>query len=357
MVAYCQIASECRPSIVGDIRSDGHKWVDSEFSDFRIVEWRRRLPHSLQFDSRHQRFDPNLEDRSQYRMRLLLYLRANQMRMMIRRQSAARPSPTQTDASHMHSMVEVACDTIRILSDVTHTCDVYHTQQRTFNHFLETAISSLLMAVACRQDLKDSRCLSGLTMAMDMVKDLASKSSMMRKLRDKLQELKIVQVIMKHQSTIQPTEAVRIPGHPNNTTERILLGSNNVQLRSSTRRHSIHTTPTSRPGTSSLALFPWTAQEVPTPSSSGLQALNFGSDENPSPVSYSTAPSLLNDSTSWPLAASSLGVEGISPPLEPPTVDGVEIDDSALLDLQNFPYPYFSDLQGMLDVDVNTFTF
>lgn len=357
MVAYCQIASECRPSIVGDMRSDGHKWVDSEFSDFRIVEWRRRLPRSLQFDSRHQRFDPNLEDRSQYRMRLLLYLRANQMRMMIRRQSTARPSPNRTDASHIHSMVEVACDTIQILSEVTHTCDVYHTQQITFNHFLETAISSLLMAVARRQDLKDSQCLSGLTMAMDMVKDLASKSSMMRKLRNKLQELKIVQVIMKHQSTVQPTEAVRTHDHPNNATERIVLGPSNVQRRSSTRRHSIHTTPTSRPVISSLPPLSWPTQEVPTPSSSGLQAMNFGSDENPSPISYSTAPSLLNDNTSWPLAASSLGVEGISPPLEPPTVSGVEINDSTLLDLQNFPYPYFSDLQGMLEVDVNTFTF
>lgn len=357
MVAYCQIASECRPSIVGDMRSDGHKWVDSEFSDFRIVEWRRRLPRSLQFDSRHQRFDPSLEDRSQYRMRLLLYLRANQMRMMIRRQSTARPSTSQTDSSHMHSMIEVACDTIQILSDVTHTCDVYHTQQRTFNHFLETAISSLLMAVARRQDIKDSRCLTGLTMAMDMVKDLASKSSMMRKLRNKLHDLKIVQVIMEHQSTIQPTEAVRTRDHPSNTAERSVSGPSTVQQRSSARRHSIHATPISRPETSSLAPLPWTTQEVLTPSSSDPQAMNFGSNENPSPISYSTAPSLLNDSTSWSLAASNLGVEGISPPLEPPTVNGVEINDSALLDVQNFPYPYFSDLQGMLDVDVNTFTF
>lgn len=193
MVVFCRIATECRSSIIGPNSS----CTARDFSDFRVVEWRRNLPHTLRFDNSHPEYKSSEEPRSHYRLRLLLYLRANQMRTVIRRHSAIRPGPGNTDTSSMQTAIEIACDTIRILVTVVQSSDVYQAQQKTFNYFLESAISSLLLGVSHRKDIGEPSHFEELHMVMGLVRGLATKSQMMRKLCDKLERLKVVQAALK----------------------------------------------------------------------------------------------------------------------------------------------------------------
>lgn len=114
----------------------------------------------------------------------------------------------------MQTAIEVACDTIRILNTVVQTSDVYQAQQKTFNHFLESAISSLLLAVGHRKDTGEPSYFEELHMVMGLVRGLATKSLMMRKLCDKLERLKVFQAALKlgtqnitSSGSMQPTKA------------------------------------------------------------------------------------------------------------------------------------------------------
>lgn len=119
------------------------------------------------------------------------------MRTVIRRHSAFRSGPGHIDTSSMQTAIEVACDTIRILVTVVQTSDVYQAQQKTFNHFLESAFSSLLLAIGHRKDTGEPSYFEELHMVMNLVRGLATKSWMMRKFCDKLERLKVVQAALK----------------------------------------------------------------------------------------------------------------------------------------------------------------
>ncbi|KAI1878284.1 uncharacterized protein JN550_000466 [Neoarthrinium moseri] len=186
MVAYCRIASEVRDSGLGTVSTSPVKDAARDLADFRIVEWRRNLPCGLHFTP-DEKFDPMKESRGQYRLRLVLYLRANQMRTVIHRKSALRSGTGHINTSSVNAMVGVAQDTIRILADLVKTSNIYQTQQKTFNHFLESALSSLLLITCCSKSSVDRSCLKEVKLAMSLVQMLSSTSSITRRLRDRLQ--------------------------------------------------------------------------------------------------------------------------------------------------------------------------
>ncbi|KAJ6442397.1 fungal specific transcription factor [Purpureocillium lavendulum] len=188
MVAYCRIASEVRKSIQEQSAStQGISDSTRDLLDFRIVEWRRNLPGRLQFRGVDDKFDPEHENRGHYRIRLTLYLRGNQMRTIIHRKASVRPGSSNLDPSNANIMAQVAQDTIRVLVNLARDTDIYRAQHRTFNHFLQTALSSLLLAMCCTDDVDMDTCLRDAHEAMDLVKQLSNESPITRRLLDKLQ--------------------------------------------------------------------------------------------------------------------------------------------------------------------------
>ncbi|CAI4217673.1 unnamed protein product [Parascedosporium putredinis] len=219
MVAYCRIATECRSSILGQ----GSSRTARDFSDFRVVEWRLK------------------ESRSRYRLRLLLYLRANQMRTVIRRHSAFRSGQAELDPSSLQTALDVACDTIRVLVTVVRTSDVYQAQQKTFNHFLESALSSLLLFAGRHRGTVGApyRHVEELHMAMALVRGLSDKSWMMRKLCDKLERLKVVQAALKSREGA-------LSGSLKVNADNYLGGEQRYRRRDALIHGDRHTTPTSK---------------------------------------------------------------------------------------------------------------
>jgi hypothetical protein len=185
MVSYCRIAAEVRDSPLGVPSFSHTNDASRDLLDFRIREWRRNLPQSLQFDAA-QDFKPPKDSRGQYRLRLLLYLRANQMRIVIHRKSALRPGSTTVDTSSANSLANVAQDTIRTLAKLAESSDIYQSQQRTFNHFLESALSALLLVTCWPKTSSEHNCIEEVQLALNLIQRLSSTSSITRKLREKL---------------------------------------------------------------------------------------------------------------------------------------------------------------------------
>ncbi|KAJ4152150.1 hypothetical protein NW765_017659 [Fusarium oxysporum] len=186
MIAYCKIASEVRRSILDHSLSlPATSESRRDFLNFRVVQWQRNLPQRLQFRGIEDRFELAKEKRGEYRLRLTLYLRANQMRTVIYRNSALQSGPSSFNQSSVNDMAKIAQDTIRILVGLERTTDIYRTQHRTFNHFLETAISSLLL-ICYAGSMQTVSCLQDVVAAMELAKQLSSQSPITRRLSDKL---------------------------------------------------------------------------------------------------------------------------------------------------------------------------
>ena len=160
-----------------------------DFLNYRVVEWQRNLPTRLQFSGVEDKYDPGREERGEYRLRLTLYLRANQMRILIHRKSAVRAGTEAFDSSSVNAMAELAKDTIRILVGLARDTDIYCAQHKTFNHFLEAALSALLLIICCGGNTKGESCLEEAHGAIELVRQLSTQSPITRRLRDKLQDI------------------------------------------------------------------------------------------------------------------------------------------------------------------------
>lgn len=198
MVTYCGIASEVRKTLLDQpaamLQSPNKYEEGRDYVLFRIVQWQNNLPTRLRFRGAIDKFDASREKRGEYKLRLMLYLRANQMRTIILRKSATMSSaPMSMDPSTMDSMVHVAQDTVRVLVNLARNTDFYHAQHRTFNHFLETALSSLLLVVGWTGPAYGSPpCLADTMAALDLIHQLSQHSHITQRLHQKLQVIQQV---------------------------------------------------------------------------------------------------------------------------------------------------------------------
>ena len=165
--------------------------------DFQVIQWQKNLPRRLQFRGVHDKFDPSQENRGEYRLRLMLYLRTNQMRIVIHRKSAMSAGVGSFDTSTTNILAEISQDSIRVLIGLARDTDIYHAQHRTFNHFLETALTSLLLLMCYAESEYSSQYLPDALAAMDLVQQLSLYSPITRALEQKLQGVQEIVKSMK----------------------------------------------------------------------------------------------------------------------------------------------------------------
>ena len=106
------------------------------YLDYQIIQWQKSIPAELQLPTT---ADPKSSSRALHRLQILLYLRANQMRILIYRPVLHSASSIQENMSYANIVVELAKDTIRALTHLNQTTDIYRMQQVLFNYFLISA--------------------------------------------------------------------------------------------------------------------------------------------------------------------------------------------------------------------------
>ncbi|KAL7921443.1 hypothetical protein ACQKWADRAFT_295799 [Trichoderma austrokoningii] len=188
MVSYCRISSDVRKWLLEPITGSTSD-MTRDFLDFRIVQWKRNLPAKLHHDTT-RKYDPTRDNRGDYRICILLHLRANQMRIIVHRTSANRLGSANLDPSTVNVLADVSHDTIRALVRLADETDIYHAQHRTFNHFLESALSSMLLVLgSISDDMNRASCLQDAFDAVDLIQRLSLTSPISQRLLDRLHNI------------------------------------------------------------------------------------------------------------------------------------------------------------------------
>ena len=228
MITYCGISSEVRKSLLesSSILASSLPSI-RDFLCFRVIQWQNNLPRKLQFGGADDRFDPSKEKRGEYRLRLMLYLRANQMKTVIYRKLFSGPSPGTSDLSAANVMAQVAQDTIHVLDTLDRETNIYRAQQRPFNHFLETALTSLLLVI-CHAGSYGY--IQDIHTAMELINRLAVSSSITRALKERLQGIEEIVTNLAGESTTGVRDSHRF--RPLNVRQPTTENFNTNSLRS-----------------------------------------------------------------------------------------------------------------------------
>ncbi|KAL9600144.1 MAG: hypothetical protein Q9219_003400 [cf. Caloplaca sp. 3 TL-2023] len=191
MVAYSRIASKVWRSITAPVGTGGEIQEDTMgFLDYQVLQWQNTIPDSLRFYPTEDIPDTGPPSRAQRRLQVLLYLRMNQMRILIYRPVLHSATGIMENRRYARVVVEVAKDTIRVLSRLNQTTDIYRAQQVCFNHFLVSALAALFLAVShapveFNQTVRDE-----FYMAIDLVRGFSAQSFVSMRLWQTIKGLK-----------------------------------------------------------------------------------------------------------------------------------------------------------------------
>jgi hypothetical protein len=192
-VGYTRIASKVWRSVATFNNTNDVNKDDMGYLDWQVLQWTRSIPESLKLSTNERSHEvENNSDRTTRRLQSLLYLRGNQMRILIHRpilHSAAHMARYSQEAD---TVVEIAKDTIRFLTNLNKISDIYQQQQITFNWFLVSALAVLFLAVAQNSGQYSHRCKEEFYMAIELVKHFSTQSYISKRLWRSIKSLKKV---------------------------------------------------------------------------------------------------------------------------------------------------------------------
>ncbi|KAJ9217863.1 transcriptional regulator family: Fungal Specific TF [Paecilomyces variotii] len=182
MVVYNRLCSKVWYSGLGsegttDIRRD-----EIGFLDYQVLQWYKQIPDNLKFYAVESPQNGESVSRGLRRLRVLLYLRMNHLRILIYRPVLHSAASIAENRTHAQAVVDIAKDTVRVLTRLNQTSDIYRTQQVCFNYFLVASLAVLLLA-ACHAPVDFNRQVRDeFYMALDLVNGFSAKSYVSKRL-------------------------------------------------------------------------------------------------------------------------------------------------------------------------------
>ncbi|KAJ5833658.1 hypothetical protein N7474_001969 [Penicillium riverlandense] len=172
MVTYSRIASKikrwtCKP------RFQRGKSLPTEngFLDFQIVMWYSQLPPQIQFemptsDNTHE----VLTGLFPLQLRVSLYLRRNQMRMLLHKPSLQSVSAVQQNTEQAKTAVRLATETIETLVYIGKFSSTFNAQPAVLSYFLISALAVFFPAAVNGPSDIISLCWSEVIKAMELIR-------------------------------------------------------------------------------------------------------------------------------------------------------------------------------------------
>lgn len=191
MISYSRIAGKVWRSVNGfePLSTADFKKADIGYLDYQILQWQKAIPPELQLPTAEA---AQTSSRAMHRLQILLYLRANQMRILIYRPVLHSANCIMENMPYASTVVELAKDTIRALTHLEQTTDIYSVHQSIFNYFLISALAVIFLA-SCHAPVQFSTiCREEFYMALDLVKGFSAKSYVSKRLWKTIKGLKEV---------------------------------------------------------------------------------------------------------------------------------------------------------------------
>jgi hypothetical protein len=182
MVNYNRISSKIWYSGLGSKGSTDIRKDEIGFLDYQIVQWRKQIPEVLRFSPDEVARDDEHISRGLRRLRVIIYLRANQMRILIYRPVLHSVTSIMENRSRAQTVVDIARDTIRVVTRLNQTSDIYRSQQVCFNYFLVAALAVLFLAVSHAPVEFNRHVRDEFYMALDLVRGFSTKSYVSKRL-------------------------------------------------------------------------------------------------------------------------------------------------------------------------------
>ncbi|KAL9101221.1 MAG: hypothetical protein Q9163_003503 [Psora crenata] len=194
MISYSRISSEIWRSSTSTTNFEGTpNEIDREkisYLDYQILQWHNTIPESLRFNPSENFLPPKGVSRGQRRLHIILYLRTNQMRTLIYSPVLQSATTIMENKQLAQVGVNVAKDTVRVLTHLHETTDIYSTQQVCFNYFLLTALGVILLAVAHAPVEFSHQVRDEFYQVLDLVKGFSTNSYISQRLRKAIRGLR-----------------------------------------------------------------------------------------------------------------------------------------------------------------------
>jgi hypothetical protein len=162
------------------------------FLDYQLLQWYEDIPESLKFNRSDMNSETRIASRGQRRLRLMLYLRANMSRILIHRPILTSCSSILVHLRRARTVVDIAKDTISVLTKINQTTDIYRTQQVCYNYFLVQSLAVIFLAVAHAPAEFARESCDEFYAALDIVKDFSTQSYIFKKLWQAIRGLRKV---------------------------------------------------------------------------------------------------------------------------------------------------------------------
>lgn len=145
-------------------------------------DWLETIPPHLQL--RHPRLGlaPRSQPQVLHRLRALLYLRGNYVRILIYRHHLMSAASIAASPRIAWLVADIAQDSIQVLVHLHSTSDIYSRQQNAFNNFLLSALAVLFLAVCHAPETFAGPCRKTFLDGADLVRGLSRHSIISRRL-------------------------------------------------------------------------------------------------------------------------------------------------------------------------------
>lgn len=189
MISYNRIAERVWRFITSPNRNQNSRKEEMAYLDWQVTQWYNSVPEFLKITNNAITSTDILLDqlnkdgpRSTRRLKALLYLRANLMKILIYRPILYTPSQIAQSPVEASTVVEIAKNTICFITHLNNSTDIYQLQQITFNWFLISALAVLFLAVAHAPAQFTSACKDEFYMALGLIEGFSMHSYISQRL-------------------------------------------------------------------------------------------------------------------------------------------------------------------------------
>ncbi|RGP77510.1 transcription factor [Fusarium longipes] len=195
MITYSRIGAKVwrqvahfGPVLARDVRSEELEHVDQE-----LLQWYEQIPEEVKV--RNWDKEKHITSTPSYnlqRLRIWTYLRLNQMRIWLYTPVLHSATSIMAHPAQSERVVDIAKDTIRYLSHLNNTTNLYRRVQVFYHQFLTSAIAVVFLASVHAPVRFSANCREEFYMALELVKDLSAKSWASQRLWRTIRSLKDV---------------------------------------------------------------------------------------------------------------------------------------------------------------------
>ncbi|EED18602.1 C6 transcription factor, putative [Talaromyces stipitatus ATCC 10500] len=224
MINYNRIAEKVWRFITSPNRNQQPRMEEMAYLDWQVTQWYNSIPEFLKIpdpsiyyasgNEQHNEQNKIQQDapRSTCRLKYLLYLRADLMKILIYRPILYTPSQIAQSPVEAATVVDIAKNTISFITHLNNHSNIYQLQQITFNWFLISALAVLFLAVAHAPGQFTSSCKDEFYMALGLIEGFSMHSYISQRLWKSIKGLRKlgpkIGLAQKSAEVVQPLQQV-----------------------------------------------------------------------------------------------------------------------------------------------------